>query len=232
MFCYKCGNRVKDDARFCDKCGAELTYSGGEASEKERSCVEGESSLVGYSKRANDPEIIAALKKNRKAGRAFMLFIVPLPILGFVIYALVSGKMEIGSAVLYGGIISLVILLFSIFSSIRQKTEKTYDGVVTKKETHRRYRHNGDGNNTEYTEYITYVKTADGKTKKIVEASGLKLAYDYLNEGDKFRYHPGFAFPYELYNKSNAPCIYCVVCQHKNPVGADRCEKCGKPLLK
>lgn len=49
---------------------------------------------------------------------------------------------------------------------------------------------------------------------------------------ERFRCHPQFAFPYELYDKSKADCLYCVICQKKNPVEADRCPKCGAPLLK
>ena len=48
----------------------------------------------------------------------------------------------------------------------------------------------------------------------------------------RFRCHPQFAFPYELYDKSKTDCLYCVICQKKNPVEADRCPKCGAPLLK
>ena len=38
--------------------------------------------------------------------------------------------------------------------------------------------------------------------------------------------------PRAEYDKANAGCIYCVGCQTKNPVEADRCSKCNLPLLK
>ena len=50
--------------------------------------------------------------------------------------------------------------------------------------------------------------------------------------GDRFRYHPQFKFPYELYDKSKAPYIACVSCGKTNAVTEDRCQKCGIPLLK
>ena len=80
---------------------------------------------------------------------------------------------------------------------------------------------------------LRVVRTTDGKTKKIAENEGSQIwAYSYLNIGDRFRYHPQFSFPYELYDKSKAPYIACVRCGTKNPVSSDRCSKCGIPLLK
>ena len=61
---------------------------------------------------------------------------------------------------------------------------------------------------------------------------GRNQAWDYLQIGERFRYHPEFNFPYELYDKSHAPCLCCAVCEKKNPVTADRCAKCGAPLIK
>ena len=69
--------------------------------------------------------------------------------------------------------------------------------------------------------------------QEIVEREGSRIwAYSYLNIGDRFRYHPQFSFPYELYDKSHADGIYCVSCQRKNPVTSDRCSGCNVPLLK
>ena len=77
------------------------------------------------------------------------------------------------------------------------------------------------------------VKTTDGTTKKIVEREGsMIIAYNYLNVGDRFRYHPQFNFPYEHYDKSRAPYIGCVSCGAHNPTGADRCQRCNTPRLK
>jgi ribosomal protein L40E len=187
-----------------------------------------------FSSRVNDPEILAAMKKNKKAGFLFGCIIVPLPLAGFVIYALASGNMEVGEAVKYGGIVSVIFLIFAIVSAIKGKMEKGYEAVVTDQKTERTTRHGDSENEREtYLEYYTFVRLTDGKKKKIVEREGSMIyAYNYLKVGDRFRYHPQFHFPYELYDKSKAPCIYCVSCMTKNPVTADRCQKCNLPLLK
>ena len=188
----------------------------------------------GYSDRINDPEIVAAMKKNRRRGLIIGLFIIPLPLLGFIIYGKASGELEMSQSLLYGGIVSGVFLLFMLFSIIKERAKNTYDAVVTDKKQERTYRHkNNNASKEMYTEYTTYITRSDGKKKKILEHEGSQIwAYNYLEVGDRFRYHPEFHFPYELYDKSKAPYIACVSCITKNPKEADRCKKCGLPLLK
>ncbi|MBR6005785.1 MAG: zinc ribbon domain-containing protein, partial [Clostridia bacterium] len=97
------------------------------------------------------------------------------------------------------------------------------------------YRHNNsdDTHRETVTEYVTTVRTSDGKKKRIVEQEGSQIwAWNYLQVGDRFKYHPQFHFPYELYDKSKAPYIACIGCGTKNSVEADCCQKCGLPLLK
>ena len=55
----------------------------------------------GWSDRINDPEIRAAIKKTKGIGRVAAFFVVPLPLIGFIIYAAVSGEMEMSTA--FGG---------------------------------------------------------------------------------------------------------------------------------
>ena len=192
--------------------------------------------VPGYSDRINDPEIVAAMKKNRRLGIIFGFIIIPLPLIGFIIYGQASGEMEMKQSLLYGGIVSGVFLLFALFSFIKERAKNSYDAVVLDKKSELTYRHkNTDhGNSKErYMEYTTFIRRADGKKKKIVEHEGSQIwAYDYLNVGDQFRYHPELHFPYELYDKSKAKYIACVSCITKNPKEADRCKKCGLPLLK
>ena len=217
-FCTNCGNALKDGAAFCDNCG-----SPGNATAPAE-----DTSLVGFSKRVNDPEILAAIKKTRKASKISLFFIVPLPLIGFFIYSLVNDSMETSDGLLYGAVVSCVFLIFALVSFIKQRPSNAYDATVIKKKQTLRER----GEKDAVDEYITIVRTDDGKKKKIREYGGRTFAYSYLNEGDRFRYHPQFAFPYELYDKRNANGIYCVACQTNNPTSRDRCEKCGIPLLK
>ena len=189
--------------------------------------------LPGYSDRVNDPEILAAVKKNRKAAGVFALILGPLPVLGFIIYSFATGKMEIGKAATYGGIISAVFLIFALFGLIKNRASSAYDAVVIDKKSYLTRLHSNSEDDRMITEYKTVVQTDAGKKKKIVEREGSQIrAYNYLNIGDRFRYHPEFNFPYEKFDKSSAPYIVCVSCGRNNPVEADRCTKCGLPLLK
>ena len=234
-FCTGCGTQLNDNAKFCPNCGAAQgdapapdftrpVYAEGGAG---RPGVP----APGFSARVNDPEILAAVKKTRKASGIFAFFIVPLPLIGFLIYSAVSDKMETADALKYGAIVSAVFLVFAIYSFIKSRAKNTYDATVTDKKTRLAYR-NGDSNYS-YTEYVTIARTDGGKKKKIVEHEGSQTwAWDYLPVGARFRYHPQFNFPYELYDKSSAPYIACVSCSTQNDVTAERCKSCNLPLLK
>ena len=184
----------------------------------------------GFSDRVNDPEILKAVKNNKKYSKIFAVVIVPIPLIGFLIYSFTSDSMTTTQGLLYGAIISFVFLICAVISFIKGRPGNSYEAVVTKKKTRNRTDSKDDNI---YTEYITFVKTTEGKKKKIVETDKrIVAAFEYLDEGARFKYHPQFAFPYELYDKSKAQYIVCVKCGRKNPVEADRCKKCSTPLLK
>ena len=190
----------------------------------------------GYSDRVNHPEILAAVKKNRKAAGIFAFILVPIPLIGFIAYSKITGDMEMKEALFVGLCVSAVFLVFALVSFIKSRASKTYEAIVEDKYTRQVARHDNEdrhGFANTYTEYVTEVRRADGKKKKIVEHDGSQVwAYHYLNEGDRFVYHPQFNFPYEKFDKAHAPYIACVGCATQNPVTADRCSKCGLPLLK
>lgn len=258
-FCSNCGAPIPDSSKFCRLCGTaveplppgrqtppnqprqtgqpqyapppqtRITYAGtGEVREG--------IPAPGFSNRVNHPEIIAAMKRNSKAALIFSLFIIPLPFAGFMIYSSVSGKMETKNAAIYGGIVSGVFLLFALIGLIKQRSSGTYDAVVTGKKVETEYRRDSSDSSRRGMQqrvYVTMIRTEDGRKKKIREREGPQIwLYNYVQAGDRFRYHPQFAFPYELYDKSKAPYIRCVACSKDNPVEADRCRKCGVPLLK
>lgn len=234
-FCPSCGKQISSEAKFCPDCGANI---GAQSVPNQNPVYMPQTffsnpiSMQGFSDRVNDPEILAAVRKNRRAAGLWAFFIVPLPIIGIALYSLFSEEIEMTQALIYGGIISLVFLVFAIIGFVKERAKNSYEATVTDKKTRTRYRSNSDSNSY-YTEYITVVRRSDNKTKKIVEREGSQTwAWNYLQVGDRFRYHPQFNFPYELYDKSKAPYIVCVSCSTHNPVSADRCSKCGIPLLK
>ena len=174
--------------------------------------------------------LAAALAKQRKASNRVAGFIVPIPLVGFAIYGLLSDTMEFPRALLYGEIVSAVFLIFSWIGKRQSSGKNAYEGVVVDKRTRYRSRRGGE---TGWNELITVVRTAAGEQKQIVERDNSRTpAWEYLQIGDQFRYHPELAFPYELFDKSRAPYLPCPICQKKNPLTNDNCSKCGAPLLK
>ena len=242
-FCTSCGAQADAQQRFCENCGAPLTEpvpvsvpqpvpdNNVPRMDADSGAVRSSVPAPGFSERCNDPEILRGLQKNQKAGAVFAVFLIPLPLIGFVIYGIVSDKMPISQAFFTGAAISAVFLVCMLLSKVSAAAKQPYEAVVTDKKSCIRT-HNRDENDC-YTEYKIKVQTTDGRKKTIVETDRSRvLAWHYLKIGDRFRYHPKFAFPYELYDKSAARCLYCVVCQTENPTEADRCRKCGVPLLK
>ena len=248
MFCSNCGAQIENNAKFCPNCGAAQNAAPAPAQQiatqytapvygapawAGNGAVRQGIPAPGFSDRVNHPEILAAVKKNRKAAGIFSLLFVPLPLIGFVIYSIVSDKMETTDALKYGAVISGIFLLFAIYGFVKERAKNTYEATVIDKKTGLTYRHKNNDDQEMVTEYVTVVRTSDGKKKRIVEQEGTQIwAWDYLQVGDRFKYHPQFHFPYELYDKSRAPYIACVSCGTKNSIESDRCQKCGLPLLK
>ena len=189
----------------------------------------------GWSDRVNDPEILAGLEKNRKA--AFRWTCIGI-VLAFVIPAAVSifveDSIKMGDALKLGGLIAGIMLVCVVFNRLSKSMKNAYEGVVTdKREEVRRSGSRKDGDRSYSTEYVTYVRTSDGRRKKIKETHTFAYsAWEYLKVGDRFKYHPQLDYPYELYDKSKAPHLFCPVCVKQNPVEADRCSRCNAPLLK
>ena len=239
-YCPNCGSALTADTKFCTGCGTPVNGAQTQPNAQTQPVYAGNGEVrsgipaPGFSDRVKHREVIAALKKNKRAAGIFGFILVPLPLIGFIIYSLVTDKMELGKAAMIGGIVSVVLLIFAIFSAAKNRAKNTYEATVVNKQSHLTYRHRNNSESSEMiTEYTTTVRTTGGKTKKIVEQEGSQIwAYNYLQIGDKFRFYPQFAFPYELYDKSKAPYLACVSCGTHNPVEADRCKKCGVPLLK
>ena len=189
----------------------------------------------GWSDRVNDPEILAGLARNRKA--AFVWTCIGMA-LAFAIPAAVSmfveNSISMGDALKLGGLIAGIMCVCTLFSWLSKALKKPYEGeVIDKREELRRSGSRKDGDSSYSTEYVTYVRKSDGGKTKIKESHTFAYsAWEYLKVGDRFRCHPKFGFPYELYDKSKTEHLFCPVCVKQNPVEADRCSRCHAPLLK
>ena len=189
----------------------------------------------GWSDRVNDPEILAGLERNRKAALRWtcigmvLALVIPMGVSFFV-----EDSIKMGDAVKLGCLIAGIMLVCAIYNTLSKKMRKPYEGeVIDKREVLRRSGSRKDGDRSFKTEYITYVRKSNGGTTKIKESTAFShSAWEYLKVGDRFRFHPKLDYPYELYDKSKAPHLFCVVCAKKNPVEADRCSRCHAPLLK
>lgn len=232
--CSACGTAIPEDTTFCINCGA-VANNGETRSSQARSFALQDSgdtqrmNLIGFSDRNNCPEILEAAKKNRKSSIDCMWILVFVPFIGFPIAGLLMEDFPFRESAVIGVGIALVILIINVFA-LRRAKQPMWEGVVTNKFRKEKYEHKDDASNT-YTEYMVAITTDAGKKKTIVEKDSRRDMYDYLDVGDKVRFHPKFG-TYEKYDKSKDNIIYCNVCSMMNPIQNDRCKRCNNLLFK
>lgn len=244
-FCTECGQRLDEGVKFCPNCGKAVsaeaagkepqnnTYTPNDSQDRTPYCPPNYTPnyTPGFSTRIHDPEIKAALRKNRRISRIFLLISMPIPVIVACIYALTTGEMEFGQAFLSGAAVSAIILVINLLIGLSHSSKHSYEAVVIDKKYEYDHKTN-DSTSSEHV-YKTIVRTTDGHKKVIKETSHMpRSAYEYLSVGDRFRYHPQLAYPYEKYDKSKDGFVYCACCMTKNDLSGDRCQKCGVPLLK
>ena len=238
-FCTECGQRLEEGVKFCPNCGKVVpaeangqepqnnTYTMNDSRNHTPDCPP--NYTPGFSNRIHDPEMKAAVKKNRRASCIFLLIFMPVPVIVAAIYALVTGEMELGQAIIGGAVVSGIILLINFLTGMSHSAKNAYEAVVIDK----KFEYTKTEHDTYNHVYKTIVRTTDGRKKVIEETSHIpRSAYEYLCVGDRFRYHPQLAYPYEKYDKSKDGFVYCACCMTKNDLSGDRCQKCGVPLLK
>ena len=236
-FCTECGQRLEEGVKFCPNCGNAVPAAAAGTETQNNTYTPNDTPnyspnyTPGFSTRIHDPEINAALRRTRSISRVFLLISIPIPVVVASIYALVTKEMELGKAIIGGAVVSGIILLINFLIGMSHSAKNSYEAVVIDKKYEYDHKTN-DSTSNEYV-YKTIVRTTDGHKKVIQETSHMpRSAYEYLSVGDRFRYHPQLAYPYEKYDKSKDGFVYCACCMAKNDLSGDRCQKCGVPLLK
>jgi len=230
--CTACGARLPDGAEFCIGCGTAVNLAAPEPTQPGRVIAsappQGGAGLIGFSERYREPEILEAARKNKKFAVGCLWFLVLLPLLGMPVAGLLVDDLPLGEAVIIGGGIALVMLIFNLIV-LRRSRQPMWEGVVVNKYKKEKYEHR-DSSET-YTEFTVVIRTDAGKKKTIVEKNSGRHMYDYLSAGDRVRYHPRFG-TYEKYDKSKDRIIYCNVCSMMNVIQNDRCKRCNNLLFK
>ena len=206
-FCTECGQRLEEGVKFCPNCGNAVTAEAAGKEPQNNTYTPNYTQnntpnyTPGFSTRIHDPEINAALRRTRSISRVFLLISIPIPVVVASIYALVTKEMELGQAIIGGAVVSGIILLINILIGMSHSAKNSYEAVVIDK----KYEYDHKSNDSTSNEYVykTIVRTTDGHKKVIQETSHMpRSAYEYLSVGDRFRYHPQLAYPYEKYDKS------------------------------
>lgn len=255
--CAACGAAIPDDADFCINCGTARNSSAAPTTPRpayhpqqqqpqpaypqqqqpqlaapQQDYIAPRPGLVGFSERSNSPEILAAAQKNRKTSIGCLWVLVLVPLIGFPIAGLLMDDFPVGESLVIGVGIALIMLVVNLLA-LRKTRQPMWEGAVVNKYSKERSEHRGgeDDNYRTYTEYTTVINTDAGKKKTIVEKDSGRDMYDYLDVGDKVRFHPKFG-TYEKYDKSKDRIIYCNVCSMMNPMQNDRCKRCNNLLFK
>lgn len=228
MYCVSCGKKLEDGDSFCPGCGAPaVAVKEGGAPVSPASGIK-----PGFSDKINDPAIRAAMKKNNKAAGVFAVLLVLAPP---VVTLILSLKNNDFSYFRHGMILAAVFLVFYLISVTKKKGEKQWDGTVTEKHTEtRQEKTSADGDDclSTYTLYIVQIRKENGRVKKLKEKEHNHPYYNYLQVGDRVRYHPQFNYYYEKYDKSRDSYAICPVCACKNELSRDTCARCGVPVIK
>lgn len=190
----------------------------------------------GYSQISQGEEFTSKAKSNLK----LTLIIVPIVliiVLSIAFFLIKDKEAFIPIAIMA----SVIILLVLVYVSIKARADRTFEGVLEEKKikgfkNKRKYNFlkNSVENGNEIPYYyitpvgVFYIRTADGKTRKVDVSSS---NYDYYQVGDKVRHIKGF-YGLEPYKKSGRDLLPCINCSRFTPVEEDRCQYCKLPLLK
>ena len=248
-YCENCGTELAPGAGFCAACGAEAfgeratgeSQANGVSRAGDATALaagqDGRPMLLrdriaaagitpGFSERMETDEFQTAMKK---ANRTHVIVLAATAVLlAPLLVAIVSviKPSNVGALVGAGVIVEAIIICIIVYMLAKRFGGKSWDGQVTGKRVSRER----SGNSTRRV-FITEFTTDDGRKKKH-KARTLHPTYDYLNVGDRVRYHPQLSYPFEKYDKTTDGLLLCPFCGDFQEIENDSCSRCKKPLLK
>lgn len=193
--------------------------------------------IRGFSYRSEDEDFAGRMRSQIK--KNFKYAILSAPVI-YVILLIIVGMISRGKGFKAGEFVLLAAVLFVVFFFIAlgmtvslfkdlSKLKKGYtDGIVIKKS---KYRTIHDENTPSKTKYTVVIETDDGKKIKVKDRKAMAV-YPHIEKGDKVRFHFGYPFPIELYDKTRTGKNICVFCGAENDAGNDTCKRCKNPMLK
>ena len=190
----------------------------------------------GFSSRAENEEFRDLMRGQINKNFRYLMISLPLVFLFIVAITFIICKVknEKPSVAIGGDAVALVIILiifvvkFIKYLKDLGKLNKggSVDGTVIKNQ--KSVTHSDD--KPDRRTYLIVIET-DAGTKIKVKNDKAMPYYSHLNKGDRVRYHYGFVYPIELYDKSVDSVSICPFCGKPNSTSTDKCQSCGKPLL-
>ena len=204
--------------------------------------------LIGYSHRAQSPEFRGLFKEKQqkvtiKSLRwAVVFFVLTLAAILTIVYSNnyidTHTDAEGAAWVIIGAFMSMLVvgvlfiingIITALSAAIAAKIPKmsSVDCVVTERKQWVTTSSDDRGHETKDNNYRITLETGEGKKIKI-SGNQAMVVLPYVKDGDKVRYHKGFTYPVELFDKSQTNiCVFCGECN--NPKN-NTCDKCQKPM--
>ena len=122
--------------------------------------------------------------------------------------------------------LAIIVLILLFFNLMKIKRDGVDGKVLTKKE---QGAPSGDTKSSKKKRLVV-IQTDSGK-KISIKGKKAVAVYDYISEGDKVRFHPGYPFPIEIYDKTKKGKNICVFCGTENDLAAKKCRHCDNLML-
>ncbi|MDF2684880.1 MAG: hypothetical protein K0S55_61 [Clostridia bacterium] len=228
--CMYCNEIINEEAKFCTCCGKEIPIKDSFL-QQQASIIQNNSSLIGFSRKIDDPLYNKYKKNSSSWSIIFALILAVIAVIAFPVYGNISGELEMPVSLYYGMGIGGMFIIIAFLQTLKRNLDNTWDGTIIDKKTYERISY--DNNNDSHHHYIQYVLIIRRNSGKIHKHrwNDIPGLFNYYNIGDCVRHHKGFYY-YEKYDKSKDTQILCAACLSMNDINSEYCNRCKCPLLK